>query len=170
MASFKFKRRQRAKRQRIEGNGGFVPIRVAVEYNRERQEKEEKKMEANKRGRVEAFSPECSDLEYLSIDMDSALTKKTLNDILEYKKGAEDTLKSKAPYLGTSRASFFRKKLPTLEQNSGFSLEMFGFTVKKTADTSKKRSRKEMEEENSVTSQAETLERSQMAAKLNTTD
>ena len=40
-------------------------------------------------------------------------------------------------YLGTSRASFFRKKLPTLKQNGGSCLEMFGFTVEKTAETPK---------------------------------
>ena len=32
MATSKFKRRQRAKQQRMEGNGGFVPINIAVEY------------------------------------------------------------------------------------------------------------------------------------------
>lgn len=168
MASSKFKRRQRAKQQRIEGNSGFVPISVAVEYARQRQEEEEqKKMDTERR--VEAAS-ECGDLEFLRIDIDSALCNKEWNNIPKYKKGAEDKLKGKAPYLGTSRASFFRKRLPTLEQNGGSSLEMFGFTVKKAVDTPKKRTREEMqEEEDAVISQAEKLE-GQLAADLNATD
>ncbi|EPB90910.1 hypothetical protein HMPREF1544_02162 [Mucor circinelloides 1006PhL] len=162
MATNKFRSRQRAKQQRMEGNGGFVPINVAVEeYAREKQEelrrlKEEEEKKEAERKRVEEeieaklkklyeLSLECSELEFLRIDINSALTKKNINDILKYKKGAENTVKGRARYLGTSRSSLYRKKLSTLEQNGGSSLEKFGFVVKK-ADGIQKRKRDEVEE------------------------
>ncbi|KAL7329510.1 hypothetical protein PS15p_207598 [Mucor circinelloides] len=145
----------------MEGNGGFVPINVAVEYAREKQEvsrlkEEEEKKEAERKRfeEIEAklkklyeLSLECSELEFLRIDIDSALTQKNINDILKYKKGAENTVKGRARYLGTSRSSLYRKKLRTLEQNDGPSslVEKFGFVVKKT-DGAQKRKRDEMEE------------------------
>ncbi|KAL9536425.1 hypothetical protein PS6_011910, partial [Mucor atramentarius] len=94
MATSKFKRRQRAKQQRMEGNGGFVPINIAVEYAREKQEEQEKKeAERRRTEEIEAklkklyeLSLECSELEFLRIDIDSALIKKNINDILKYKK------------------------------------------------------------------------------------
>ncbi|KAG1076916.1 hypothetical protein G6F42_025197 [Rhizopus arrhizus] len=129
MATNKFRSRQRAKQQRMEGNGGFVPINVAVEeYAREKQEelrrlKEEEEKKEAERKRVEEeieaklkklyeLSLECSELEFLRIDINSALTKKNINDILKYKKGAENTVKGRARYLGTSRSSLYRKKFP----------------------------------------------------------
>ncbi|KAL7335326.1 hypothetical protein PS15p_200818 [Mucor circinelloides] len=131
----------------MEGNGGFIPINVAEEEEKkEAKRKRVEKIEA-KLKKLYELSLECSELEFLRIDIDSALTKKNINDILKYKKEAENAVKGRrAPYLGgTSRSSLYRKKLPTLEQNGGSSLEKFGFVVKK-ADGFQKRKRDEVEE------------------------
>ncbi|KAL9538769.1 hypothetical protein PS6_011460 [Mucor atramentarius] len=127
---------------------------MATKYAREKQEEQEKKEAERKRmiEEIEAklkklyeLSLECSELEFLRIDIDSALIKKNINDILKYKKGAENRLKVKARYISTSRFSLYRKKLPTAKQNDGSSLEKVGFFVKMANDVPK-RKRNEMED------------------------
>ncbi|OAD01012.1 hypothetical protein MUCCIDRAFT_112439 [Mucor lusitanicus CBS 277.49] len=161
MASNKFLRRKRAKQQRIEGNGKFVPVSVAVEYTREKQEEDLKRLQE------EQEKEDYGDLEFLDIDIDSALNQKTIDHILKYKKGAETTLKGKARYCGTSRASLYRKKLPILEQNGGSSLEMFGFVVKKTNGDPTKRNRQEMEGDLLVDYNSATTTTNQSSTTLN---
>ncbi|KAL7314780.1 hypothetical protein PS15m_006305 [Mucor circinelloides] len=127
---------------------------MATKYAREKQEEQEKKEAERKRmieeikaklKKLHELSLECSELEFLRIDIDSALIKKNINDILKYKKGAENRLKVKARYISTSRFSLYRKKLPTAKQNDGSSLEKVGFFVKMANDVPK-RKRNEMED------------------------
>lgn len=66
---------------------------------------------------------ECEDLKSLHISIDSALNQSDINDILKYKKGAETSMKGKAPYTGEPRSMSYRKMLPTSKQNANTSLK-----------------------------------------------
>lgn len=155
MATASFKRRQRAKQQRVANSNGFVTVAVGVaEAERLKKEAEEKKLEMEKRkqeeerrkreqdrrqreedeSKIRQMYEESlvnDDLEYMRIPLKCILSrKKEITEVLKYKKGAEKQLKGKARYLGTSKSSLQRKKLPTAQQN-GAQLMQFGFTAEK---------------------------------------
>lgn len=177
MAKPSFKRRQRAKKQRIDGVDGFVPVKVALEeaerLKKEAEEKillEEKKKKDQERRRKQQEQRQREEdeakikqmyeesllddnLEYMRIPLSFILSrKKEINEILKYKKGAEQQLKGRARYLGTSKSSLQRKKLPTAEQN-GSQLTRFGFTIEK-----RKRDEAAEDPNSTVASNTETME------------
>lgn len=170
MGSTSFNRRKRARLQRIKGNNGFVPVSIAsaererlendikeklLEAEREklaeerRKKREEQRQREEDEAKIQKMYEEAmvnDELEWMRIPLDFILSrKKDIHEVLQYKKGSEATLKGKARYVGDSKSSLQRKKLPTAKQN-GSTLELFGFTKEKKADYDLKRKRDEEEE------------------------